>query len=123
RPAPSREERAANQEAYTRLALAFRQQQARRALQVRRLVLMKEPPPVPLGGVCVGPSLEALARLYPDPAIIAVGFGKEAVRVRWPQAEVSEAASPPAPRPGDRWVYYDPAALDGEGGWRLAHPA
>jgi hypothetical protein len=123
-PPRSPEERAANREAATRLALLFRQQQDARSRQVKRLVVMRLAPDVPgKPGICVGADLAFLARLYPEVEILCLGLEVEAVRPRWPRASlVRKADQLPPPHPGDRWVYYDPAALESKGGWRMARP-
>jgi hypothetical protein len=118
---PSPEERMLNREVATRLALLFLSREAKRRQRVR-LIVLREPVPFAAGGVCVGSTLEALARLYPNCEVIGVGLDRQALKARWPAAPVREAASLPPPSLGDRWVYYDSSALEGQGGWRLARP-
>lgn len=118
-PPPSPEERQANREAAARLAVWFLSRRVKHHRRVR-LVVLREP--LATGGVCVGSTLEALARLYPGCEVIGVGVDAAALKARWPAASVKEAASLPPPSLGDRWLYYDPAALEGQGGWRLVRP-
>ena len=115
----SPEERLANRDAVTRLAWLFMLQSERRRRRIR-LVVLREP--LATSGVCVGSTLEALARLYPDCEVIGVGVDAAALQARWPAASVQQVESLPPPGPGDRWVYYDPSALEGQGGWRLVRP-
>lgn len=122
RPAPPLEVIQANRDEATRLMTAFRRMSEARVRRPRRLVILRKAPPGEIGGVCVGPNLAALARLYTDQDILLVGLDREAVVGRWPTSTIRLADAPPPPQPGDRWVYYDPAANDGEGGWRLARP-
>jgi hypothetical protein len=121
-PPRSPEEQAANREAATRLALLFQQQQQARSRQVKRLVVMRLAPEAALPGICVGADLTFLARLYPEAEILCLDLQLEALQKRWPRAAVKKVDNPPPPRPGDRWVYYDPAALESKGGWRMARP-
>lgn len=118
-PPPSPEERLLNRDEATRLAIRFLSRKVKLRRPVR-LVVVREPPV--LGGVCVGNTLEGLARLYPDSEVIGVGVDIIALKARWPGASVKEAASLPSPSEQDRWVYYDPSALEGQGGWRLVRP-
>lgn len=119
-PPPSPEERQANREAAARLAVWFLSRKVKPRRRVR-LVVLREP--LAAGGVCVGNTLEGLARLYPNSEVIGVGVDVAALKARWPGASVKEAASLPSPTQEDRWVYYDPSALEGQGGWRLVRPS
>lgn len=110
-------------ERFTTLTLQFLRQSRRKGRQVKRLFVLRQAPEGLAGrGVAVGANLEALSRLYNRQEVVLVGFDSSALRRRWAHSPVRAVEALPPAQPGDRWVYYDPAALEGEGAWRLLDP-
>lgn len=110
-------------ERFTALTLCFLRQSRRNGRKVRRLLVFRQAPEGLAGrGVAVGANLEALSRLYSREEVVLVGFDSSAIRKRWAHSPVRAVEAVPPAQPGDRWVYYDPAALEGEGAWRLLDP-
>lgn len=110
-------------ERFTALTLQFLRQSRRKGRQVKRLFVLRQAPEGLAGrGVAVGANLEALSRLYSRQEVVLVGFDSSALRRRWAHSPVRAVEALPPAQPGDRWVYYDPAALEGAGAWRLLDP-